>query len=472
MSKILMVASEATPFAKTGGLADVMGALPQALNAGGDEVGVVLPRYRGIALEGAQRVYADLTIWLGLAQWKVDIYRTESAGVPYYLVDSPALYDRDGIYGDGDGDYKDNHIRFAVLSQAALAIVRHVWRPDVVHCHDWQAALVPVYIRQLLAADPTFLGLRVLFTIHNLSYQGKFPLEILPEIGMDPRTVSTSALELAGEVNLLKAAIVSADAISTVSEGYAREIQEPELGFALDSFLRARANVLHGILNGVDYGSWSPENDACIAAPYSAGDLAGKQICKHDLLDEVGLPSANMERPLLGIVSRFTNQKGFDLVAEVAGELVAEDLALVALGSGQPEYERMFGDLASAHPDRFAVRVAYDNRLAHKIEAGSDIFLMPSWFEPCGLNQMYSLRYGSVPVVRATGGLDDTIEETTGFKFREYSGAALLETIRTALTAWKDRAAWTSMMRRGMGKDFSWNSSAARYSELYRDLLR
>jgi starch synthase len=471
MAKILMVASEATPFAKTGGLADVMGVLPQALNARGEEVGVVIPRYRGVALEGATRVYADLTIWLGLAAWKTDIYRAESGGVAYYLVDCPALYDREGLYGDADGDYPDNHVRFAVLSQAALAVVRHVWRPDILHCHDWQSALVPVFMRQFFAADPTFMGLRVLVTIHNLGYQGRFPAAIIPEIGLGPEVLEPETMGFFGQVNLMKGALVFADAISTVSKAYAREIQGEEFGFDLQSILRARSSVLCGILNGVDYTAWNPETDAFIAAHYSADDLAGKEACKRDLLGEAGLPEENLDRPLVGIISRFINQKGFDLIAEIAAALAGEDLALIALGTGEPLYEQMFQDLAAAHPDRFAVRIAYDNPLAHKIEAGADMFLMPSWFEPCGLNQMYSLRYGTVPLVRAVGGLDDTIDETTGFKFCEYSGDALLETIQAALEAWQDREAWRSMMRRGMRKDYGWDASAAEYSALYRRLV-
>ena len=468
MTKILMVASEATPFAKTGGLADVIGALPQALQQRGEDVGVLIPRYRGVSLEGASRIYSDLTVWLGLKSWTTNLYRVQSGGVPYYLLDCPALYDRDGLYGNADGDFPDNHIRYGVLSQAALAITRHVWRPDVIHCHDWQAALVPVFMRKLLALDPTFMAIRVLFTVHNLGYQGKFPASIVPELGLD---VSMLPPDTKGEVIFMKAALQLSDAISTVSKGYAREIQTPELGFDLQDVLQARKQALFGILNGVDYTAWDPETDDLIAANYSAEDLSGKEACKRDLLATMGLPEANMQRPVIGMVTRFINQKGFDLIAEIAAELAKEDIAMVALGTGEPQYETLLQDLAAAHPDRFAVRIAYDNRLAHKIEAGSDIFLMPSWFEPCGLNQMYSLRYGTVPVVRATGGLDDTIDELTGFKFREYTGAALLACLQDASAAWRDQPAWRSMMRIGMRKDYSWSSSAVEYGALYKRLL-
>jgi starch synthase len=468
MSKILMVASEATPFAKTGGLADVMGALPQALQARGEQVGVVLPRYRGISVEGAPKVYADLTVWLGAAPYKCDVYRVESGGAPYYLVDCPALFDRDGLYGDEAGDYPDNHVRYAVLCRAVLSLVRHVWRPDVVHCHDWQTALVPLYMRKFFGLDPTFMGIRVAFTIHNLGYQGKFPLSALPEMGLDPGV--TEMLTLKGELNLMKGALQCADAITTVSRGYAREIQGEEFGFDLQDILQSRADALTGILNGVDYSHWDPATDSLIAANYDADRLEGKEACKRDLLREMGLAEENMRRPLFGIVSRFINQKGFDLIAEIADSLPGQDIAMVALGTGAPEYEEMFRKLAAAHPERFAVRIAYDNALAHKIEAGSDVFLMPSWFEPCGLNQMYSLRYGSVPVVRATGGLDDTIDAETGFKFEPYTGEALLAAMQAAAAAWGEKGTWKSMMRRGMLKDYSWSASAAEYSALYKRL--
>jgi len=470
MSKVLMVASEAMPFAKTGGLADVLGALPEALVARGEEAAVVIPRYRGVATDGAARVYADLSMWFGPDQRTANVYSATRNGVVYYFVDCPALFDREGIYGDGGGDFPDNHIRFAVLNRAALAIVRHVWRPDVVHCHDWQGALAPIYMRQFFATDPTFMGLRVLFTIHNIGYQGKFPPSILPEVGLDPGLFRPDALELFGEVNLMKGALIYADAISTVSPTYAREIQGNEFGFGLQDILRARSANLHGILNGVDYSVWSPEKDPIIASHYSADDLSGKAVCKRDLLAEVGLPEANMDRPLIGIISRFVNQKGFDLIADAMPEIAAMDVALVALGTGEARYEQMFRDAAATHPDRIACYIGYSEPLAHKIEAGADMFLMPSWYEPCGLNQMYSLRYGTVPVVRATGGLHDTVDESTGFKFYEYSSRALLDALRAAVAVYGRREVWQAMMLRGMAKDFSWAASAAQYAALYRSL--
>jgi starch synthase len=289
-------------------------------------------------------------------------------------------------------------------------------------------------------------------------------------MGLDRSLFHPGGLEFLGDVNLLKGGIVWSDAISTVSKAYAAEIQTAEYGCRLDGLLRQRAGVLTGILNGADYSEWSPEADPHIAARYSAADLSGKLVCKRDLLARFGLPEQAMERPLVGIVSRFNGQKGYDLLEQVATELAREDLSLVALGTGEARYEEMFRDLARAHPDKFAVKVAYDNPLAHQIEAGSDMFLMPSRYEPCGLSQIYSLRYGSVPVVRATGGLDDTIDESTGFKFKDYSGEALLAAVRAALAVYHHGETWRRLMLNGMARDHSWKTSAAEYSALYERL--
>jgi starch synthase len=471
MAKILMVASEATPFIKTGGLADVVGALPAALKARGEDVAVVLPLYRDARVDGARRVAEKLDVWLGPAHYSVHVQMAVERDVPYFFIDCPPLYDRKGVYVDASGDFPDNHIRFAVLAKAALASARHVFRPQILHCHDWQAALAPVYLRTALAGDPTFMGVKTLLTIHNLGYQGIFAPSALPEIGLDPALLTSDRLEFLGDLSVLKGGIVYSDAISTVSKGYAREIQTPEYGFRMDGLLRARSNALTGILNGVDYSAWNPETDVHLAAHYSVDDLRGKKACKLDLLRQFGLPDVAADRPLIGIVSRFARQKGFDLIEQAAPGLLDEDATLVALGTGEPRYEEMFLNLAAAYPGKVAVRIAYDNPLAHKIEAGADIFVMPSHYEPCGLNQIYSLRYGTVPVVRATGGLDDTIDEDTGFKFSEYSSQALLAALRDALAAWRDRRRWETLMRNGMRKDFSWNASAAEYSALYRRLL-
>jgi len=464
--KILMVASEATPFAKTGGLADVLGSLPPALVRAGDEVAVVLPKYRVAETGDAQPVYLAMPLWVGAHAYRVDILESIHRGVKYFFVDCPPLYDRPEIYGV----YPDNHIRFALLSQAALGIARHLFRPSVLHTHDWQTGLVGPYLRSNFAGDPTFSGIRTLLTIHNLGYQGNFPRAAFTDLGLDPGLYNPAGLEFWGDISFLKAGIVWSDAMNAVSPTYAREIQTPEYGFGMDGLLRIHANKLSGILNGIDYDEWNPETGPHQVAPYSARYPSGKLVCKKALLEEMGLPP-KMKRPLIGIVSRFADQKGFDLVESIAPWLAEQNVALVALGSGQKKYEDMFRALAALQPDKFAVNIGYDDALAHRIEAGADMFLMPSQYEPCGLSQMYSLRYGTVPIVRATGGLDDTVDEETGFKFREYSPNALTGAIRDTLSAFMDADQWLARMRKGMAKDFSWNASATAYQRLYQSLF-
>ncbi len=487
--RILFVSSEGLPFAKTGGLADVVEALPKALAAMGHDVAVVLPRYRGIKVSTI--VAPSLTISLGarlrfpaVATAEPDARDEKAAtggapasathGVQYYFVDDPQYFDREKLYGTSDGDYPDNAERFAEFSRAAIEIAKHVWPPDVIHAHDWQSALVPVLLRTVYAADPVVGRLPVVFTVHNMGYHGLFPRDTLARTGLPEELFQMQGLEFFGRVNYLKGGLVAADYITTVSRRYAQEIQTPEYGHGLEGVAASRADRLVGILNGVDYSVWSPEADGFIAAKYSARDLTGKQACKKDLLVEFKLPADNLTRPLVGIVSRFVDQKGFDLIAQVIEELMEEDLAIVALGTGDARYEILFRRMAEAFPKKFGVRIGFDNALAHKIEAGSDMFLMPSRYEPCGLNQIYSLRYGTVPVVRATGGLDDTIEPFdprtgagTGFKFAEYDGEALLVTVRRAAAVYANKQAWKRLMLNGMSQDFSWTASAAEYVKLY-----
>jgi starch synthase len=473
MARILMVASEAAPFVKTGGLADVLGGLPPALAQLGDEVAVLLPKYRQVELFGAERIYHELPVWVAGQHFNVAIDRVVDRRASYLFMNCAPLFDREGIYNVGNQDYADNHIRFAALSRAALEVARRIFRPDVIHYHDWQAALVAPYLRHSLHTDPTYIGIRLLLTIHNLGYQGIFPTYLAGAIGIDPPLFAPGGpLEFYGNMNLLKGGIVYADAINTVSQAYAREIQTPEFGFGLDGLLQSRAGVLSGILNGVDYSEWNPEHDQFIRCNYSWNSLEGKRECKRALLEELGLAADDIDRPLVGIVSRLADQKGFDLMAQVLRGVLDLGACLAVVGTGDPAYEQMFQDLAVAHPDRVGVRIAFDNRLAHRIEAGSDMFLMPSRYEPCGLNQIYSLRYGTIPVVRATGGLDDTIEEGTGFKFWGYSAHELYECIRVAIAAYQSREEWIAMMHRAMQKDFSWPVSAAKYSSLYQQLVR
>ena len=472
---IAFVASECVPFSKTGGLADVVGALPRALANLGHQISVYLPRYRQTKLPEARPVVPSITVPFD------DRYRFcsvvsggEQHGVKYSFVDYPPYFDRDALYGTPAGDYPDNAERFALFSRAVLEASKILGVPKVFHCHDWQSALVPVLLRTVYGEDPAFRDAGCTFTIHNMGYQGLFPSEILPLLMLPWDLFTMSKMEFFGQVNFLKGALVYSDFITTVSKKYSQEIQTSEYGFGLEGVLRARAATVTGILNGVDYEEWSPECDRFAAAKYSADDLSGKAKCKQDLLASFGVNGANPKLPVIGIVSRFAAQKGFDLISNVMDRLAREDMIMVVLGAGDREYEEMFLRLNRQFPQKIAVKIAYSNELAHKIEAGSDMFLMPSRYEPCGLNQIYSLKYGTVPIVRATGGLDDTIEpwdartgKGTGFKFSDYSGESLLLTVRQALQAYRDQTSWQVLMRNGMAKDFSWNASAKEYVRVY-----
>ncbi|ABF42350.1 glycogen synthase (ADP-glucose) [Candidatus Koribacter versatilis Ellin345] len=470
---IAFAASECVPFSKTGGLADVVGAVPRALAALGHKVSVYTPLYRNTKLENPKTAVRSITVPFD------DQYRFCSIvdggmidGVQFYFVDYPAYFDRDALYGTPIGDYHDNAERFALFSRAVIEGSKILGVPDIFHCHDWQSALIPVLLRTLYAEDPAFDHAKIVFTIHNMGYQGLFPGEILPLLMLPWDLFTLTKMEFYGKVNFLKGALVYADFVTTVSRRYALEIQTAEYGFGLEGVLRGRSGTVAGILNGVDYSEWSPETDRFIAAKFSADSLAAKAQDKADLLREFGLPETKL--PVVGIVSRFAAQKGFDLIQQVGDRLAREEAIFVVLGSGDKTYEDLMRRLSKQYPNRFAVRVAYDNALAHKIEAGSDMFLMPSRYEPCGLNQIYSLRYGTVPIVRATGGLDDTIENWdpitnrgTGFKFVEYSGEDMLDTVRKALELFKDKTAWQKLMRNGMARDFSWNTAAKEYVRVY-----
>lgn len=471
--RILFVASEGLPFSKTGGLADVIEALPKALVAQGHEVAVVLPRYRGTKINAV--IMPSVTIPLG-AQLRFPAVEdgTTTKNVRYYFVDDPEFFDRDGLYGDTRGDYPDNAERYSEFCRVAIEIAKNVWPPDVIHCHDWQTALLPVLLRTSYAADTAMKDVPVVFTIHNMGYHGQFSRDVMDRAGIPQSTFHLAGLEFFGDVNLLKGGLVYSDYLTTVSRKYAQEIQTREYGYGLDGVVRTRADRLFGILNGVDYSAWNPEKDPHIAARYSARDLGGKLTCKQELLELFGLPPEQLAKPIIGIVSRFVDQKGFDLIAERAHELMHEDLALAVLGSGERKYEDLFRALAAAYPGRVGVKIAYDNSLAHKVEAGADMFLMPSRYEPCGLNQIYSLKYGTVPIVRATGGLDDTIEPFdvehgtgTGFKFADYSSAAMVRCVRQAVQHFTDERIWKRIQLNGMAKDFSWKAPAAEYAKLY-----
>jgi len=472
---IAFAASEGVPFSKTGGLADVVGALPRALAAVGHQVSVYLPRYRQTKLTDPQTVARSITVPFD------DRYRFCSvvtpgsqAGVKYYFVEYPAYFDREALYGTAVGDYPDNAERYALFSRAVIEASKIVGVPDIFHCHDWQSALIPILLRTLYPFDPAFRETATVFTIHNMGYQGLFPPEILPLLMLPWDLFTITKMEFFGQVNFLKGALVYSDYVTTVSRKYSQEIQTTEYGFGLEGVLRNRAATVTGILNGVDYNEWSPEADRFILEKYSPGDLSGKAKDKADLLSAFGMPTADPKLPVIGIVSRFAAQKGFDLISQIMDRLAREDMILVVLGTGDKPYEEMFLRLHKQFPHKIAVKIAYDNALAHKIEAGADMFLMPSRYEPSGLNQIYSLKYGTVPIVRATGGLDETIEpwdartgKGTGFKFHEYNGESLLLTLKAALQAYRDEASWQVLLRNGMAKDFSWSASAKEYVKVY-----
>lgn len=474
---ILMVASEAVPFAKTGGLADVVAALPKALGALGHDVTVVIPRYRGIAVAGPPA--SSFTVPMGGHDYRADVFvERPSAGVRVVLVDNPAFFDRDGLYGLGSHDYGDNPRRFAFLCLAALEFARLEGRPvDIVHAHDWQGGLAPVYLRTRYAADPVLGGAASLFTIHNIAYQGNCSSDWLPQLGLGWELFTTEGLEFWLHASLLKGGIMFADLVTTVSPRYAQELMTPEFAFGFEGILRHRSTDLVGILNGIDGDVWNPATDRHLPAPYRADALAGKREAKRALLQAYGLPASedDLGRPVVAMISRMVDQKGLDLIASVSEQLPHLGAAFVILGTGEPWYEEMWRSLARRHPDRIGVRVGFDEPLSHVIEAGADLFMMPSRFEPCGLNQMYSLRYGTLPVVRATGGLDDTVQNYdpasgagTGFKFYDASGEALLGTLRWALHVYHhEPERWQQVQRAGMTLDYTWGASARAYLAAY-----
>jgi len=476
--RVLFLSPEVAPFAKTGGLADVAGSLPKALKGMGCDIRVVMPYYRMMKKGdfNISLLLEDAEIPLFGEVLKDDIFHAEAdGGVPLYLINKDEYFDREYLYGTPKGDYIDNVERFTYFSQMAFLLCKRLnFQPHVFHCNDWQTALVPAYVRTVYNEDPFFSGARSVFTIHNIAYQGLFDEKKLGVTGLPRDIYHPGGIEYWGKINFLKAGIVFSDIINTVSQKYSREIQTPEFGYGLEGVLRDRSDDLYGILNGADYQEWNPKTDALIAAHYDENDLSGKAKCREDLLAEFNLPKSLHKFPILGVVSRLADQKGFDLLAQSMGDLMKMDLGFVLLGTGEERYHELFRRIGKKYPKKAGIKIGYDNTLAHKIEAGSDIFLMPSRYEPCGLNQMYSLKYGTVPLVRATGGLEDTIEdyniktgEGTGFKFQRYKSRDFLATVRKALAVFRDRAGWNDLMIRGMKADFSWQRAAREYMNLY-----
>jgi starch synthase len=480
---IVFAASECVPFAKTGGLADVVGALPPELAKLGHKVSVYLPLYAGVKqhIQGKWR-YAVRSITIPFQYYNRFVGIVDGGrrnGVQYYFVDCPEMFDREKLYGVGGRDYPDNAERFGLYCRAVLEATKQLGVPEVFHVHDWQAALIPVYLRTVYAADPALNRSSVVLTIHNAAYQGAFPPVTVERLLFPWDIFTMDRLEQFDTFNFLKGGLVYSDILTTVSRKYAEEIQTPEFGEKLDGVLRRRAADLRGILNGVDYAYWNPTTDSNLAAGYAPANLIGKQACRADLLRVFGLEKVKDSTPVIGIVSRFVTQKGIDLLEQIAGRLSEQNVAVVALGTGDPAYEKFFRDWAFWNKANVAVWIGYNEVLAHKIEAGADIFLMPSRYEPCGLNQIYSLKYGTVPVVRATGGLDDTIEEWnpqqetgTGFKFQGFSTEGLMAAITRALSAFKNKPAWKKLMLNGMARNYSWAQPAREYAALYREAAK
>ncbi|MEW5875250.1 MAG: glycogen synthase GlgA [Candidatus Zixiibacteriota bacterium] len=483
---VLFLSPEVVPFAKSGGLADVAGALPQALAERGCSVTVGMPFY-GDLLKGKFETLPaggpTVTVPVGTESYTLSIRALEApiGNVRHLFVQNAELYARAGLYGDAKGDYPDNDARFICFCRGILEWVKRTgWKPDIVHVNDWQSATAAAFLATIFADDPFFAETRSVLTIHNLAYQGLFPAERFANLGLDPGLFyPTSPFEFWGQVSFLKSGIAFAHKTNTVSPTYAREIQTAEMGAGLDGVLRDRAADLSGILNGMDGKDWSPTSDPLIAKTFTSGRIpSGKKANKEALCERAGLPKKRWERPLIGMISRLAEQKGFDLIEEAADELYEMDFNLVLLGTGEKRFHDLFAKLGKEYPDRLKVFLTFDNALAHQIEAGSDFFLMPSRYEPCGLNQMYSLAYATIPIVRATGGLADTVIDAdadpgrgNGFVFDNYTPAAMLDAVERALAAYDQPKRLASLRKRAMAADFSWERSAQAYIDLYHAAL-
>jgi starch synthase len=476
--KILYVSSEITPFAKTGGLADVGQALPKAVKALGHDIRTIMPKYLSIAAQNlALERVTQFTVQMYNGLQGAVLLKAENDSVPTYFIENEAYFNREEFYGLGDEDYPDNLERFVFFCKAALECCKTIdFAPDVIHGNDWQTAVLPAMLKANFAAyhkDPFFIPIpKLVYAIHNISYQGRFPEDQWPILSL-PRSYYTYDFEFYGQINLTKSAIHLADAITTVSETYAQEIQTTDFGFGLQDTLQARKEDLYGILNGVDYQKWSPETDPyTYGIHYSADDLSGKRRIKSKLRAEYQLPDSD-NLALIGITTRFVEQKGIDLITECAEKILQLDTQMIVLGSGQPRYHDFFEWLRRSYPDRVGIYIGFNNELAHRIEAGADIFLMPSLFEPCGLNQIYSLKYGTLPIVRLTGGLADTIEDgVNGFTFFDFTAHYFFDAAQRAIEVYRkhpDR--WKQMMITAMGQDFSWEKSAEKYLAVYTQAL-
>jgi starch synthase len=480
--KIALVAAEAGPYAKVGGLADVIGALPGALAQEGAEPSVILPGHK-VLLEKlkSEPLPGEFAVPVGTETEPFKVRRARTAnGASLYLIDHPGYFgSRNGVYGEGGKDYADNLRRFILFGRAAAVTAAELIRPDVLHAHDWHASVAPIVIRADQSLRQSFAGTVSIFTIHNLAFQGICEASDFSLLNLDPSYFSIDFLEFYGRINLMKGAVLLADGASTVSPSYAREIStDPELGFAMEGVLRARGDRFVGILNGADYNEWNPAHDKLIAARYTPAKRKGKKVCTRALRESLGLPQYD-DVPVVGMVTRMTSQKGTDLLAKALETVMALDLQLVMLASGDSELEKLFKAAEQRHPERLRVVTAFDNTLAHRIQAGSHLFLMPSRFEPCGLTQMYALKYGTAPVVRATGGLRDTVTEFdpklatgNGFVFEEYAAPALVGALERACATFRNQRLWQRLTTNCFAADFSWRRTARQYLDWFESLRR
>ncbi len=487
---ILFVSSEVMPFAKTGGLADVSGALPQMIREMGHDIRIMMPKFAGVSdrrfkIHDIKRL-TDIPIAVGdrtlLGSVKSSFLSNIKTKVQVYFLANDELFNRPDLYVNPatKDSWPDNDDRFIFFSRSVIETIKLLgWKPDILHLNDWQTGLVAAIIKTELGRDPLFRGTKVVFTVHNAAYQGIFPKETFAKTGLPESAFGMEGVEYHGDVNLMKAGLIFADAVTTVSPTYAKEVRNSaEYGFGLEGVFKKRARQTCGILNGMDNTIWNPAEDTLIPFRYTIDDLSGKIENKKALCAKFGL-AFSPDVPVVGIISRLADQKGFDLIMETLEEMLSENLQMTVLGAGDKRYEDFFTKAAKKHRKKLGVHIGFDEDLAHLIEAGADMFLMPSKFEPCGLNQMYSLVYGTLPIVRATGGLADTVIDLdekpktgNGFSFSDYSGKAMLAALRRAVSAFDSKDAWTAAMQRGMKSDFSWTASAERYVDLYRNLLK
>ena len=478
--KILLVSAEVYPFAKTGGLADVSGALPPALKKLGHDIRVIMPKYPCTAKAGKKIQSLKIDLKLSGFNEKGTLFKSElDEGVPIYLIKHDGYFNRKHIYGEPGSDYPDSVERFSFFSQAVLEAVKSIdFKPDIIHCNDWHTGLIPVYLKSIHLKDPWFSQTKTFFSIHNLGYQGNFPHSQMKVTGLDESLFTEEGLEFYDQISFLKGGLIFSDTLSTVSPTYSQEIQTPDLGFGMQGILQKRSDCLHGILNGVDETIWNPKTDPLIAANYGPKSLSQKKQCREDLIKTFSL-RLNKKTPILCMITRLSQQKGIDLIMESKDMLDKQDVSLVILGTGSTEYEAFFKQWSRDRPDRVATAMKFDESLGHRILAGSDMLLMPSLYEPCGLTQMYALKYGTIPIVRAVGGLKDSIQEFsektgkgTGFKFKAPQTKFFLKSLQKALSYFHQTQTWKKLMLNGMAKDNSWEFAAKQYSRLYQKSLR